>query len=350
MNPKIMYITNNNLYTILKNNNILDRNDKHSAEERIKSVLRVAFEEDGHSPDAFEQLKNAAKLAIEVVQDNINHGGGTKQILTEHIAEKLGGNPKAIELFDKLIRNNRFDLEITSAHRWHLLGNRKLSFFSISYTNTNQSLLNFIDKLDNFSKVDFLSFLPHEVNLNILKYLPASDQKTFRLVNSIATSLVDDKHNSSNPLATVKLNRSITATKSKFDRFLKYLASSHCKITSLDLSQIRATHKSFRGFSLEKLIISLNKNTSIISLNITGCDLYDEDLELIGGIPKLKKVIMTNGMDDDTKIKILSANDSWGNPKLYLALRIGNIGLVIALTKAILSSKLPQEVKSKLLA
>jgi uncharacterized protein YaaR (DUF327 family) len=342
MSTRVKSIVNANLELILKSSNILSRKNKILAAERIKAVIDTAFK-DSSSNSETEKLKLAAKLAIEVVQDNVNHGNASKPILTGLILEKLGGNAKAIKLFDMLTQDNLVDLEITSVHRMRLFKDIMFSFQGVNYTHTNQELTKFVDQYH--PRVDFISTMPLEINLEIIKKLTTKDQMNYRLVNPTAASLVDDKYNSSHPLASIKLSNRVIINKIKFDKFCEYLASSSCITRSLDLSQIGNAEGAFRGFSFEMLFSALRLNTSITSLNITGYKLSNDDLTLIGKLPNLQKVTMTEGMEDSEKIKVLKElTKAWSNNSEFT-----KKGLTTSLVKLILSSGLPDQYKFKLL-
>jgi hypothetical protein len=361
-----MHNLNNKLKPISNSYNLSGEKVAFTAVERIKTAITTAIENSTSKEEA-EQIKVAAKLAIKVVQENINNGYRLNMLNHTIMQELEQLEEPANNLFKILTQNNLSDLEKTSTY-YNQSFRSPINFGvheETNYTSVNNSLIEFIDQIQR--RVDFFALLSDEVSLDILSRITKpKDQQNLRLVCRKANQLVIDRGNLADPFLSIRVNYDAWVEENELESFLKLLIALN-RTTSLNLSKDNSTGNfsrylysivpftsalpsAFKRFPYIKLFKALINLDTLISLNITGCDLNDEELELIGRIPKLKEVIMTEGMNNNTKIKILLANDYNDQPKLYLALEKGNIGLVVALTKAILSSELPQEEKSKLLA
>lgn len=146
-----------------------------------------------------------------------------------------------------------------------------------------------------------------------------------------------------NPCQSLKLDLNTINDQKKFIILLNYIIGLGCVSTFLDLGGLN-----LRGNVCNDLLMALENNTTITSLNITGCILGDIELSRIGELPSLKLLSMTDGLELKQQKEVLSVKVK-GTSKLHTALSIGDRGLVASWTMAILSSELPSQQQLELL-
>lgn len=169
----------------------------------------------------------------------------------------------------------------------------KLKYLHMLWLSNDQTSRRSVNLFNGLHKIDFLSFMPYEIKLNILKYLSSKDQKYFRLINSTANHLVIDENNPLNPLPSLvsfQLDENIVIDKTKFNKFIKYLGSSYCGIKVLDLIRLKGAKEVFQKVALNKLLAGLTKNTSVIRLIMSSYMINENTITFVGEMLTFTKI------------------------------------------------------------
>jgi hypothetical protein len=259
-----------------------------------------------YSKEEAQQIKEAAKLAIQTVQDHMNLGTrGNELTLKRGIAQKLTTlNAKANQLFEELTQSKcRTYLEVTSTHK-SFMRNKLINYFAsaTNYTNTNLNLIIDIDNINESELIhhDILSQgsvitplpdLPAEVYSEIFNYMDKrKEQLALRLLSRHAEMLVTDRINPLNPLKFLKLKPDTNNLKESFEALCKYIASPRCIATHLDLSQVDLSKDDF----FAELAFALKFNQSISNLNLESCGILGSYLEKLSILPNLTNLNLRN--------------------------------------------------------
>ncbi|MFN7095462.1 MAG: hypothetical protein ACK4M7_08870, partial [Burkholderiales bacterium] len=183
-----------------------------------------------------------------------------------------------------------------------LIAKARVSELNIPYSSLNETELQLIPKLVNLKKLglkvdktikeesnfnNFLNYL--KSNSKLITTLDLSDCKLSYQEIVLIPKLTNLKK------LGLKVKPKTITEEANFNNFLNYLKSNSKLITTLNLSEIDLSDG-----KLAQIINALSVSPSLTELNLSDCNLEDEDIELLPKLTNLKKLILEyNGIDSE---------------------------------------------------
>ncbi|MFN7094992.1 MAG: hypothetical protein ACK4M7_06480, partial [Burkholderiales bacterium] len=267
----------------------------------VQGEIELTQLEDFERQIFIQQCQKACQLAIQVWQEQATNNG---QLTFSNLVEYAGlKHELAKKLFYSLIGCEGSVQKGSPGQILYSLCNPRgikdcAKELNLSFTNK------IVEELLDFINQEFQIWLPPfevEHNKPQSQLIKSNHDTLSSKINSISYEFPEDnttvEFDLDDPedisLTTVsqliqpvfKVDENLIKDKKKFKQLLESLLAPNCKIRELNLSNLNLHKKNF----FVKIIHVLQKNRSIFSLNLAGCNLKDSDLR-----PLLKLIRLTH--------------------------------------------------------